>query len=145
MAPPHGAGRRRAPSIPPRARRSARSSSSRRHADGQARPANADHGRRRLEADGIRRELRDSSRYVRDDARDDAQHESEPAFGWRVQKAIETNLAVWPERQARVVVQRDADPAVAGRPQAVGFEDDLADLRRNRLAVTDDERRAGDN
>src|SRR5204862_7424936 len=66
----------------------------------------------------------------------------EAAVGRSVDEALQSELAVRTERQARVVLERDADFAVGPGLEAVGLEDHLADLRGNLRAFTHDERGA---
>src|SRR5207244_321655 len=89
--------------------------------------------------------LRDLSRHVGGNTTDDAEHEAEPAVGWRVSKAFQSNLAVGTERDSCVVLEREAHSAVRPRPERVRLEHDLPDLSGNGRAGPHDQHRTGDN
>src|SRR5262249_6760107 len=90
-----------------------------------------------------RRQLGNPPGDVRDDSLHDLEHESQATLRRCEAKLIEQRFAPGTERYPGLVVQGDADAAVRAGSQSVSLEDDLSDLRRNRLALPDDEGRAG--
>ena len=106
--------------------------------------ADAHHGGRGFEANGVGRELGDPAGDVRHDAADDVEHESHPTLGGSEHESIDPYFAAGADGNARIVFQRDAEATVGAGPQGVRLEHHLRRPGQARSGASPhDERGAG--